>query len=125
MIIGIGTDVVSIERFSSAIERHGNQFLELIFTSDELAENAGKKKIATHLAARFAAKEAALKALGTGVSRGITFKDVIIHRKPESPPQLTFLRTALELSDKMGVTKPHLSLSHDANLATAFVILEG
>jgi holo-[acyl-carrier protein] synthase len=113
-----GIDLVEIERMRAAIERHGERFLNRIFTPRELADCAGKVE---SLAARYAAKEAAAKALGTGF-RGFGFIDIEIQRGPQGEPALVFLGPALILAEQQGWREWSVSMSHSQDYATAIVV---
>ena len=125
MIVGIGTDVVSIERIAGVLERHGDRFLERILTPDERKRYDRTKAKASHLAKRWAAKEAFSKAIGTGIHAPFTWKSIGVGRDPRGKPLVVpspEMKTHLE---KLGVTGAHLSLTDDAGVAVAFVVLEG
>lgn len=124
MILGIGIDIVDASRIASLRMKYGNRFLPRIFTSDEIAYCENKHNPSQHLAARFAAKEAAMKALGTGFAKGVRFIDIEIC-KDQEPPRIRLHGKALELSERLGVSRIHLSISHDRLYVTALVILEG
>ncbi len=124
MILGVGVDIVDVTRISSLRTKHGNRFLARIFTRDEAAYCESRQNPSRHLAARFAAKEAAMKALGTGFAKGIRFKDIEVC-KTQGRPGIILHEKALELSEELGVSRMHLSISHDGLYATALVILEG
>lgn len=124
MIIGIGTDIVSIERIKKALTSFGDRFIEKVFTDREASYSKDKKEEAEALAACFAAKEAVLKALGTGISNGIGFKDVEVSRKQGKRPEVKLNGKAKVAAESLGVKNIHLSISHDAGLAVAFVVVE-
>lgn len=124
MIIGVGTDVVSIQRIEKAVQRFGERFINKVFTDKEVVACKGKKDAVPYLAARFAAKEAVLKALGTGISNGIGFKDVEVFREHGKRPEIILHGKGKERAGTLGVKNIHLSLSHDAGLAVAFVVVE-
>ncbi len=125
MIIGIGTDIVVIERIEKNIARFGSAFLQKILTPAELAQMpANAKRQAEWAAARFACKEACVKALGTGFSEGIAPAHIQILRDEGKAPVLTLLAKAKEKADSLGVTRCFVSYSHEKNhTAVAFVIL--
>lgn len=125
MIIGVGTDVVSIQRIEKAVQRFGERFINKVFTDKEAVVCKEGKDPAPHLAARFAAKEAVLKALGTGIINGIGFKDVEVSREHGKRPEIILHGKGKETAKTLGVKNIHLSLSHDAGLAVAFVVVEG
>lgn len=122
---GIGIDVVKVERIVHALERFGARMEARLFTDAELAYCRAHKDPLPHLAARFAAKEAASKALGTGMSGGIGFKQFEVIQPGGRVPLLAFHGPALERYHALGCTASHLSLSHDGGLAIACVVLEG
>lgn len=124
MIIGIGTDIVNISRIEKAVQRFGERFISKVFTEEEANSCKGKKEQGPHLAARFAAKEAVLKAFGTGISNGVGLKDVEITREPGMRPNVRLYGKLKEMSGSLGVKSIHLSLSHDAGLAVAFAVIE-
>ena len=125
MILGIGTDMIEIGRIERSIEQFGQRFLDRIFTPGEIAYCQQKKKHAAEsYAARFAAKEAGAKALGTGISRGITWKEIEVRRKPGGPPTLHLSGRALKRADHLGIGRLSLSLTHGRDLAMAVVIAE-
>ncbi|HMG01684.1 MAG TPA: holo-ACP synthase [Edaphobacter sp.] len=126
MILGVGTDLIEINRIEHSIEQFGDRFLNRIFTPEEIAYCQLKKKHAAEsFAARFAAKEAGAKALGTGISRGIAWKEIEVRRKPGERPTLHFSGRALYRAEHMGVTGLSLSLTHSRDQALAVVIAEG
>lgn len=125
MIIGIGTDIVDITRIEKACQKFGERFISKIFTDQEEKACKDKKEVAHHLAARFAAKEAVLKALGTGISKGIGLKDVEVTRTPGNRPEIILYGRGKEMAESLGVKNIHISISHDADRALAFAVLEG
>jgi holo-[acyl-carrier protein] synthase len=125
MIIGVGIDSVSVSRIAGLIERYGRRFLEKVFTEDEIEGGLGRRDSAQFFAARFAAREAFFKALGTGWGRGIPLKEVSVTREESGRPRLSLSRRALEAAESHGTSISHLSLSHEADMAQAIVILEG
>lgn len=122
MIINIGLDLVELERIQTAWDRFGLKFARRILTPAEL-EHIPKKPI-PYLAARFAGKEAGVKALGTGFSQGITFQSLVIHADHLGKPGLTFFDQALLRAEQLRVDRVHLSLTHARENACAVVILE-
>jgi holo-[acyl-carrier protein] synthase len=124
MVLGIGTDMIEIERMQASFDRFGERFLERIFTPGEIAYCMRKKNAAESLAARFAAKEAGAKALGTGISRGVSWKEIEVRREPSGRPTLHWSGRAGELAQQMGVKHTSLSLTHSRQLAMAVVIVE-
>ena len=124
MIVGTGVDIAEVPRIRQAIERYGERFLKRVFTAEEIRYCTGKVNAAERLAARFAAKEAGMKAIGTGLRGGITWKDMEVVRYPGQRPQLRYSGRAAEIAAALGCKKIHLSLSHTAEQAIAHVILE-
>ncbi|WP_027183352.1 holo-[acyl-carrier-protein] synthase [Desulfovibrio inopinatus] len=122
MIVGLGIDIVELDRIRTALERHGERFLEKILTPEECHHLA--KQAIPSISARFAAKEAAAKAFGTGFTGGIGFHSFIVRSAPSGRPFLTLAGQAEVLAQKMGVTSIHLSLTHGRDTAAAVVILE-
>lgn len=122
---GIGLDVVQTARIVAALERHGERFERRIFTEAELEYCKRHKDPVPHLAARFAAKEAAFKAIGTGLSNGVSWKQAEVIQPGGRQPKLALSGTALELFESQGCTRSHLSLTHDAGVAIACVVFEG
>lgn len=123
MIIGIGTDIASISRIERAVERFGDRFVNRVFTEKEVSYCKDKKEQAAHLAARFAAKEAVLKAFGTGLSNGISFKDLEVVGN-QGRPGIRLYGKGAALAENIKAGKIHLSLSHDSGFALAFVVIE-
>ncbi len=125
MILGNGIDIVEIERMAGALTQHGARFRNRIFTDQEILYCDPKARAAQHYAGRFAAKEAAFKALGTGWSRGLSWHDVEVVSAINGPPTLALHGLALEIFQQKGGTRLHLSISHTERYAVAFVIFEG
>ncbi len=123
-IRGIGVDVVKVERLSASLERFGARMEARLFTESELTYCRGHKNPLPHLAARFAAKEAASKALGTGMSGGVGFKQFEVVQPGGRQPTLRFHGAALERYQALGCTASHVSLTHDGGLAIACVVVE-
>lgn len=125
MILGVGLDVVETQRIARALAAHGGRFEARVYTAAELADCAGRVDRAQALAGRFAAKEALLKALGTGSARGISFRQVEVVRRDGAAAILNLTGSAAAEARRKGVRHVHLSLSHQPGLAGAVVILEG
>lgn len=124
MIVSTGIDLVEVARIARAIERTP-RFRERVFTFAETAYcEARAASRWTHYAARFAAKEAAFKALGTGWSGGVAWHDAEVRRDEHGAPSLVLTNRARELFDSRGATRSHLSLSHTSEYAVAYVIFE-
>src|SRR6202167_3360810 len=124
MIVGTGIDIAEVDRIASSIERFGRRFLERVFTEDEIRYCESKANKSERYAGRFAAKEAAMKAIGTGWSRGVTWQDVEVRRAPGSRPTIVFHNRAGDFFHKLGATRAHLSITHTKDSAMAQVILE-
>lgn len=121
-IIGSGIDAAEISRIAAAIERYGDRFVLRVFTDGEIAYCRRKRDAASSFAARFAAKEAAMKALGTGHSRGVFWRGIEVFRH-SGPPQLRFHGGAAVRLAAMGATTSFLTLTHARDLAMAHVLL--
>lgn len=124
MIVGLGTDIVERRRIQASLDRLGNKFAERILTTDELGEFLASKQAGALLAKRFAAKEAAVKALGLGIGNGISWQQVSISHNDLGAPLLGFTGFAKEHCEKLGVKHVHLSISDEQHYAVATVILE-
>jgi holo-[acyl-carrier protein] synthase len=124
MIIGTGVDLCEVERIRAAIERHGRRFVDRIYTEAEIAYAERKANRHERYAARFAAKEAAMKALGTGMRGGVRWKDFEVANLRSGRPTLKFHGKAAEYAEKLGVKNISLSMTHTAVQAMAMVILE-
>jgi len=124
MIVGTGVDIAEVPRIQASIERFGDRFLHRIFTDAEIKYCDSKVNKAERYAARFAAKEAALKAIGTGLRHGISWREVEVTRMPGGRPTVTFHGVAAQFAAKAGMKRAHLSLSHTKEHAIAYVILE-
>jgi holo-[acyl-carrier protein] synthase len=124
MIVGTGIDIVEVPRIAESIARFGDRFVHRVFTEDEIRYCESKANRVERYAARFAAKEAGMKAIGTGWNHGVRFRDVEVSREPGGRPKLMFHGKAAEFSAKLGASRVSLSLSHTARQAIAQVILE-
>jgi holo-[acyl-carrier protein] synthase len=124
LVIGLGTDLIEIARIEHSVERFGEAFLNRIYTPGEIAYCMAKKNFAESLAARFAAKEAGAKALGTGISRGVSWREFEVRRRPGQRPELHLSGRALEIAARLGVQRLSLSLSHARTLSIAVVVAE-
>ena len=125
MIIGTGIDLVRVERIARAMEKWGGAFERRVFTDAELEYCMKQKRPAEHLAARFGAKEAVMKAFGTGLSGGVSWKDAQVVRGKGGRPDIMLSGRLKELAGEMGVSVAHVSFSHDGGFAVAQVILTG
>lgn len=124
MIFGIGTDIVRVGRMQADLERFGERFAERILTAEEMREFRGNASKANFLARRFAAKEAAVKAMGTGFSNGILLHDIEVKHDPQGKPLLTFHGRARQFLDEKRIIVAHISLADEQDNAVAFVTLE-
>ena len=124
MIVGTGIDIAEVPRIRQSIERFGSRFLERIYTEAETRYCDSKANRVERYAARFAAKEAAMKALGTGWNHGLRWRDCEVARLPGGRPTIQFHGKAAEFAAKLGVRNAALSLSHTQEQAIAQVILE-
>ena len=125
MIVGTGIDIAEVPRIREAIARHGERFLKRIFTEGEIQYCESKANRVERYAARFAAKEAGMKAIGTGWNHGVRWRDIEVARKPGGRPTLLLHGKAAEFALRLGATNIALSLTHTAEQAMAQVILEG
>ena len=125
MILGLGLDLVEVERVRAAVERQGEAFIERVLTSDEAAYCRFQAEPSIHIAARFAAKEAFSKAIGTGIGEGAGWRDIEVVRRDSGKPELVLHGKALESAESMGVVGMHLSITHTRLTAAAVVVLEG
>ena len=124
MILGTGIDLAEVDRIRASIERYGERFIQRIYTPKEIAYVQRKANRYERFAARFAAKEAGMKAIGTGWRHGIRWQDFEVTNLPSGRPTLTLHGVAAEVANRLGVRKIHLSLTHTAQFGQAFVILE-
>ncbi|TQQ56647.1 holo-ACP synthase [Vibrio cholerae] len=124
MIVGLGTDIAEIERVEKALARSGESFARRILSDVEFEQFQSLKQQARFLAKRFAAKEAASKALGTGIAQGVTFQDFTINNNELGKPLLALNGKAAQLATQLGVCSIHLSISDERHYAMATVILE-
>ncbi len=124
MIVGMGLDIAEIDRMEAAIARHGVAFLDRVYTPREVAYCERHKNKYERYAARFAAKEAAMKALGTGWRRGVRWRDIEVANAPSGKPTLNLAGVARQFADRLGVKEISLSITHSGNLALAQVIFE-
>lgn len=125
MIAGIGVDIVAISRFERFVRENNLTLFERLFTVREREYCAARKLSGQHYALRFAAKEAYLKALGTGLRDGLSWQDVEVVNDELGKPSLQLTGRAREMAEARDVVRCHLSLSHDADAAVAMVVLEG
>ncbi|EJG0864207.1 holo-ACP synthase [Vibrio parahaemolyticus] len=123
-ILGLGTDIAEIERIEKALGRSGEPFAQRILSENEMAKFSQLKQQGRYLAKRFAAKEAASKALGTGIAQGVTFHDFTVSNDELGKPVLMLSGVAQKMAQTMGVNHVHLSISDERHYAVATVILE-
>ncbi|MGA3371144.1 MAG: holo-ACP synthase [Terracidiphilus sp.] len=124
MIVGSGIDLTEIERIQQSMDRYGARFLDRVYTLAEQAYCLRKRNAAESFAARFAAKEAGAKALGTGISQGVSWLEIEVEREPGGRPTLRFHGRAAERAARLGARRAALSITHTAALAMASVVLE-
>lgn len=123
-IHGIGSDLIELERFGEALDRHGERMLERLFTEGERAYCETKRRPLPHFAARFAAKEAVAKALGTGIGRHAAWREIEVTRGEEGVPGVRLHGAARDFAAAAGIVRVHLSLSHSRGLALAQALAE-
>jgi len=124
MIVGTGIDIAEVPRIAQALNRHGERFLHRVYTEGEINYCDSKANRIERYAARFAAKEAAMKALGTGWNHGVRWRDIEVSRLPGGRPTIKFHGKAAEFAARLGMTNVALSISHTSEQAIAQVILE-
>lgn len=125
MVIGIGIDLVEIERIAAVLRARGERFERRVYTPEEVRLCAARADRVRALAARFAAKEACLKALGTGMAEGLALRQVEVVRAPSGRPDLRLSGAAAERAERLGVRRVLVSLTHQDTVAAAVVVLEG
>ena len=124
MIVGTGVDLAEVPRIQASIERYGDKFIQRIYTPAEIAYVERKANKYERYAARFAAKEAGMKAIGTGWRRGVRWQDFEVANLPSGKPTLRLHGAAARHAAKLGVKNVSLSITHTAQLGMAHVILE-
>jgi holo-[acyl-carrier protein] synthase len=124
-VIGIGTDIVECLRVAQMIERHGELFLARVFTTHEIEYCSARKAATQHYSGRFAAKEAVLKAMGTGWTRGIQWRDIEVRNDLGGKPRIALAGGAREKCEKLGIAEVHISISHCRTHATAYALAVG
>ncbi len=124
MIAGIGVDLCEVDRMEAAIKRHGERLLTRIYTEAERAYCESRPNRMERFAGRFAAKEAAMKAVGTGWSRGVGWRDFEVTRAASGQPVIVFHGVAQKIAGELGVTRALVSITHTKNMAMAQVVLE-
>ena len=124
MVCGVGVDIVRISRFESVLQRWSKRFQEKVFTNDEVVSRMGKTRSASSLAARFAAKEAFMKSLGTGWRDGVRFRDIEVITDALGKPGIRLHGKVKDIFEGRGLRQTHLSLSHDGDYSVAMVVIE-
>jgi holo-[acyl-carrier protein] synthase len=124
-VVGIGTDIIECLRIAQMIERHGELFIGRVYTPHEIEYCQARKQATQHFAGRWAAKEAVLKALGTGWIKGISWRDVEIRTEPGGRPSVVLHGGALAASKRLGITAVMISISHCRSHATAYALALG
>jgi len=124
MIVGLGVDITEVDRIQAAIARRGAAFLKRIYTPSEIAYCEKHRNRAERFAGRFAAKEAAMKALGTGWTRGVRWVDIEVIRERSGKPTLKLFGASREIANGLGVIRIALTITHSGNTALAQVIFE-
>jgi holo-[acyl-carrier protein] synthase len=124
MIVGLGIDIAEVDRIERAIRRYGQRFLQRVFTPAEIDYCQSKANAFERFAGRFAAKEAAMKAIGTGWRRGVAWRDFEVVREPSGRPIIRFSGVAAGFVERLGATRALVSITHTAAQAIAQVILE-
>jgi len=124
-IVALGLDLLEIERLADTESRRGPRFLERLFTAGERAycERRAARRI-VHYAGRFAVKEAVMKALGTGWTRGVRWVDIEVRRAPGGPPEIALHGETAEIARRRGIDRWHVTITHDAGIAAAVVVAE-
>jgi holo-[acyl-carrier protein] synthase len=123
-IVGTGIDIVECLRIAQMIERHGELFITRVYTDAEIEYCTARKAATQHYSGRWAAKEAVLKALGTGWRRGISWRDIEIRNDRKGAPTLNLRAGARDVMEKAGIRKLHVSISHCRSFAVAHVVAE-
>ena len=124
VVVGLGVDLCEVPRVERAVARHGERFLSRIFRDGELRRPRSSPAFAEHVAGLFAAKEAAMKALGTGL-RGVAFREVAVTRAPGGPPRLALYGRAAARAAALGAGAAHVTITHTREMAAAVVLLLG
>jgi holo-[acyl-carrier protein] synthase len=124
VIVGMGIDLAEVPRIREAIERHGRRFIERVYTPGEIAYVESKANRFERYAARFAAKEAGMKAIGTGWRRGVRWRDFEVANLPSGKPTLVLHGVAAQFAERLSVSNIALSITHTAQEGVAIVILE-
>lgn len=125
LIVGVGTDIIEVVRIGQMIERHGEVFLNRVFTDEEIRYCQKRKDYTQHYAGRWAAKEAVMKTLGTGFSRGVGWRDIEICSNRSGRPSIVLRGAAREIAEQAGICDVLISISHCRSFATATAIAVG
>ena len=123
-IVGLGLDLAQIARFEAAYARRGDRMLDRLFTAGERAYCDRKKERMSSYAGRFAVKEAVMKVLGTGWTRGVRWRDIEVVRKPGSAPECVLHGVSGQIARKKGIARIHITITHDAGIAAAVAVAE-
>ena len=123
-IVALGLDLAQIARLEAAVGRHGEHLLARVFTDGERAYCEKRRERITHYAGRFAVKEAVMKVLGTGWTRGVRWRDIEVVRQPGSAPELVLHGVAQKIARDKGIARIHITITHDAGLAAAVAVAE-
>ena len=121
-VVGLGTDIVEVLRIGKMIERHGEHFLNRVYTEDEVRYCQRRKEYTQHYAGRWAAKEAVMKVLGTGFSRGVGWRDIEVCSSQSGQPSIAIRGVAREIARQLGIVEVLISISHCRAYATATAI---
>ncbi len=124
MILGTGTDIVAVERIERLVDKYGERFTRRLFTDRELALCLPRANCYECLAARFAAKEAVMKALGTGYSQGVKYREIEVTGGEDQRPEIALHGATEQVASDWGTGQIHLTISHERSYAVAFVIIE-
>lgn len=125
VVLGIGTDIIECERIARMLEKHGETFLRRVYTVGEVQYSSGRKAANQHYAGRWAAKEAVLKALGTGWAHGIQWTDVEVVNQQGGKPIIVLTGKALEIAQQQGIAEMMISISHCRDYAVAYATAMG
>lgn len=124
-VVGIGTDIIECLRIAQMIDRHGEQFINRVYTTHEIQYCQSRKAATQHFAGRWAAKEAILKALGTGWRKGIGWRDIEVTNEPDGRPVVRFRGGARDIVEKAGIVEMLITISHCRSHATAYALAIG
>lgn len=125
LILGLGTDIIETVRIGQMIERHGEVFLQRVYTEDEIRYCKRRREYTQHYAGRWAAKEAVMKTLGTGWTKGVSWKDIEVCSARSGRPSITLRGGAREMAESLGITEVLITISHCRAYATATAIAVG